>query len=50
MKPGVMVPEHIQDGSGRTITKWHGDPSAWMSLFQTGGQVGYFIRPEGNRK
>lgn len=46
VKPGQLVAERIPDGSGRVITKWHGDPMAWMQTFMTGAQVGHFIRPE----
>jgi hypothetical protein len=45
-KPGMMIAERYDDGSGRKITKWHGDPMAWMQHFMTGAQVGHFLRPE----
>lgn len=46
-KPGQLIAERYDDGSGRTITKWHGDNMTWMQTFMTGGQVGHFVRPEG---
>jgi hypothetical protein len=43
---GLMFAEHYNDDAGRKITKWHGDPMAWMQHFMTGAQVGKFIRPQ----
>jgi hypothetical protein len=50
VKPGVMVPERIEDGSGRVITKWHGDPNAWLQFFKSPPMTVTIPRPEGNRK
>ena len=30
----------MNDDSGRTMTRWTGDPAAWMKFFQTGAIVG----------
>jgi hypothetical protein len=43
---GLMFAENYHDDAGRKITKWHGDPMAWMQHFSTGGQIGRFIRPQ----
>lgn len=41
---GVLVPYQETDPAGRTITKFYGDPLAWMAPFMTGAQVGTFNR------
>jgi hypothetical protein len=46
-RPGVLVPREEYDESGRRITKFYGDPMAWMQHFHSGAQIGNFIRPEG---
>ncbi len=45
--PGLLVSERYRDESGRMITRWNGDPMAWMQHFMTGGAVGRVIRPRG---
>lgn len=46
--PGQLIEEKYNDGSGRIITKYHGDPLFWMSHFMTGGQTGFVNRnPKG---
>lgn len=45
--PGRLFEEKFNDGSGRIITKYHGDPMPWMQNFCTGGQVGFIRRPKG---
>lgn len=45
--PGTLVPITTREG-GRDVTRFNGDPMAWMSTFMTGGQVGKFNR-EPNR-
>jgi len=32
-EPGKLVAHRSQDASGRTITKYHGDPRAWRRQF-----------------
>jgi len=31
--PGQLIARRTQDASGRTITKYHGDPRAWRRQF-----------------
>lgn len=50
VKPGQLVPEHIQDGSGRTITRWHGDSDCWMKFFKSSPMTVTIPRPEGVAK
>ncbi|MGH7054943.1 MAG: hypothetical protein ACREFA_14165 [Stellaceae bacterium] len=38
-KPGVLVPQQSRDAAGRLITRFYGDPLAWMQPFIRGGQV-----------
>jgi hypothetical protein len=45
-RAGILVPETITDESGRKITKYHGDPMAWLQFFHTGAQVGHVVRPD----
>jgi 8-oxo-dGTP pyrophosphatase MutT (NUDIX family) len=35
-KPGILVPYYETDEAGRRITKFHGDPMAWMQHFMGG--------------
>lgn len=43
-KPGVLTPYVEIDAAGRRITKFYGDPMAWMAPFMTGGSRGRFNR------
>ena len=43
-KPGFLVAHKERDESGRTITKWYGDPACWMGHFTLPGAVGYIVR------
>lgn len=40
--PGTLKPIKERDESGRTITRWVGDPMAWMQFFCTPSRVGHF--------
>jgi 8-oxo-dGTP pyrophosphatase MutT (NUDIX family) len=41
---GVLIPHVERDSAGRQITRFTGDPLAWMAPHMTGGQVGRIIR------
>jgi hypothetical protein len=44
---GTLIEEVRREG-GRDVTRFHGDPMAWMQHFSTGAQVGRFNRnPKG---
>lgn len=38
-KPGLLVPMVSSDAAGRQITRFHGDPMAWMQTFCRGSQI-----------
>jgi hypothetical protein len=40
-----IVPFVERDHAGRQITKFYGDPLAWMGHFMTGGQTGRIVDP-----
>ena len=44
-QPGQIIPVQEVDMVGRTITRFIGDPLAWMAPMMSAGQVGHFIRP-----
>jgi len=44
---GVLIPIREPDEAGRIITRYTGDPLAWMQHFMTGGQSGRIIRNPG---
>ena len=46
VKAGLLVPEVRPDAAGRQITRYHGDPMAWMQHFCTGAQIGRIVRPQ----
>jgi hypothetical protein len=50
VKPGQLVAERFDDGSGRMITRWHGDNSVWMAPFMAPPMTVTIPRPDGNRK
>jgi hypothetical protein len=43
--PGELRAIKERDESGRMVTRFVGDPMAWMSQFMTGGQVGFINDP-----
>jgi hypothetical protein len=47
---GKLIAHHEDDGSGRVITTFTGDPLAWMSPYMTSGRKGRFIRDELTRR
>lgn len=42
---GILIPIREPDETGRVITRWTGDPMAWMQHFMTGGQSGKILDP-----
>jgi hypothetical protein len=42
---GRLIPLQERDVGGRLVTKFAGDPLAWMSAFMSNGQRGYINRP-----
>jgi hypothetical protein len=42
---GGLVPVQSRDEAGRLVTRFAGDPLAWMSAFMTTGHRGYINRP-----
>ena len=46
--PGRLMPIRETDSAGRTITKFTGDPMAWMGSFMTPGMVTKINRPRAN--
>ncbi len=43
--PGKLVPIPEIDSSGRTVTRYVGDPGVWFAPFTTGGYAGRFTDP-----
>ena len=43
--PGKLVPIQEIDSSGRTITRYVGDPAVWLAPFMRGGYSGRINDP-----
>jgi len=43
-RPGLLVAHKTRDESGRTITRWYGDPACWMDHFTLRGVCGVILR------